>query len=169
MKRKTITQIVCAVALISLLPASGWAFRNDCNGEGMRGDGPMGARHEHRMDRMADILDLTEAQQKQIDAIHEQERATFEADREQRREIHEQMRALIESDNFDEAAIRNLATKEAEMEIEQRVSRAKVRNQVFNILTPEQQELSKKLGPMHGERGGKHHRGGPGPGLGMDD
>jgi protein CpxP len=108
----------------------------------------MEMKHEKQLEMMADLLDLTEAQQEQIRSIHEQERDGHEGLRQQMHDSHEQMRALLDSDTFDESAIRNLATSQASLKTEMFVSRAKVKHQVFQLLNSDQQVLAKKIQPL---------------------
>ena len=79
----------------------------------------------------------------------------MEGSRQQMRKDHEQMRTLLESDTFDEAAIRSLANKQASLKTEMFVSQAKVKHEVFQLLTVEQQELAQKIKPLLHEQG-KH-------------
>ena len=105
---------------------------------------------------MAELLDLTEAQQEQIRAIHEQERAGNNEAMQQMHDGREEMRKLLEGETFDEAAIRQLATSQASLKTEMLVSRARVKHQVFQLLSPEQQELARKIQPfMQKQRGHK--------------
>jgi protein CpxP len=157
MKSKMITLIFIGTMLVTGI-LSGMAFAD-------RGNMPsfedrqdrMEMKHEKRMDAMADVLDLSEAQQEQISAIHEKERAEKEGSMQQMREDHEQMRTLLESDTFDENAIRSLANIQAILKTEMFVSRAKVKHEIFQLLTAEQQELAKKIKPLLHEQG-KHHQ-----------
>jgi protein CpxP len=115
----------------------------------------MEMKHEKRLELMAGVLDLSETQQEQIRTIHEQERADMEGTMQQMREGHEQMRALLESDTFDETAIRNLANNQAGLKTDMFVSRARVKHEVFQLLTAEQQELAKRIKPLLHDQG-KH-------------
>ena len=72
----------------------------------------------------------------------------MDATRQQLHQGHEQMQALLEADNFDEAAIRSLANSQAGLKTEMFVSRARVKHQVFQLLTAEQQVLAKKIAPL---------------------
>ncbi len=103
---------------------------------------------EKRLELMADLLDLSEAQQLQVRAVHEQEQAKLEPYRQQMDEGHEALRGLLDSDIFDEAAIRSLAATQANFKTEMMVSRARVRHQTFALLNAEQQALAKKLQPL---------------------
>lgn len=108
----------------------------------------MKMEHERRSEVMAEVLDLSEGQQDQIRTIHEQERADMEEIMQQMREGHEQMRALLGTDSFNEQEVRTLARAQESLKTEMFVSRAKVKHEVFQLLSTEQQELAKKLKPL---------------------
>ncbi|WP_432823964.1 Spy/CpxP family protein refolding chaperone [Trichloromonas sp.] len=127
---------------------------------GGAGDGSGGGRH---LAKMAKVLDLSEAQQAQIQTILAAERAKTEPLRQQMEADREQMRQLVQADSFDEAAVRALASKKAEVGTELMVSRARTQNLIQAQLTPEQRERAEKVRPlMQEQRGGKgrHHNDG---------
>jgi protein CpxP len=155
MKRKMITLIFIGTMLgTGILSGMAFADRGNTPSPEDRQD-RMEMKHEKRMDVMADVLDLSETQQDQIRAIHEKERTEKEATMQQMREDHEQMRVLLDSDTFNEAAIGSLANKQATLKAEMFVSQAKVKHEVFQLLTAEQQELANKIKPLMHEQG-KH-------------
>ncbi len=157
MKSKMIALIFIGTMLVTGI-LSGMAFADRGNMPSLedRKD-RMEMKHEKRMDVMADVLDLSESQQEQIQAIYEKERTEKEGARQQMREDREQMRTLLESDTFDESTIRSLANKQASLKTEMFVSRAKVKHEIFQLLTAEQQELAKKIKPLLNEQG-KHRQ-----------
>jgi len=116
------------------------------------GDGP-------RMDRMAVILDLSEDQQDRIRAIREAGRRQAAPLLKTLAEERDQLRALTHADTFDEAAVRALAERHAATRSELIVIRARTRNQVHAVLTPEQRTLAEKLRPHRGRGHGRHNGG----------
>jgi protein CpxP len=157
MKNKIFT-ISFIAAMFTVGFMGGWAYaessdKSPCDERQER----MEMKHEKRLELMAEVLDLTETQHKQIQKIIEQERAEMDGNREKMRESREQMRALLENDTFDEAAVRSLAESEAKLKVDAFVTRAKVKNQIFQLLTSEQQDLAEKLEPLL-HKPGKHHR-----------
>lgn len=118
---------------------------------------PSFENRQGRMEMMAEVLGLSDAQKEQIRSIHEQEHTAMEQTIQQMREGREQMRALLENDTFNEEAIRSLALSQESLRTEMFVSRAKVKNQVFQLLTSDQQELANKLKPLL-RKPGRHHR-----------
>ncbi len=107
------------------------------------------------MGRMTQVLDLTKEQQSRIDAIVEDERSKTEPLRQRMNENREQLRKMADAESFDEAAVRALATKKAELGAELMVERARAHNRIQAELTPEQRELSQKIRPLmqDGRRG----------------
>ncbi|HSM00419.1 MAG TPA: Spy/CpxP family protein refolding chaperone, partial [Candidatus Limnocylindria bacterium] len=112
-----------------------------------------------RIDRMAKKLNLTEAQKEQVKAILASERDKAEPLRQQLAENRENLRKAIEAEPFKEATVRALAQSQNEARVELVVSRARAKSQIYALLTPEQRELAKKLGPMgEGRHGHRHWR-----------
>jgi protein CpxP len=157
MKNKIITiSFVTAMFTVGLLGGFACAESFDkvpCDDNQER----MEMKHQKHLEIMAEVLDLSEAQKKQIQEIIEQEREIMEGNKEKMHNSREQMRALLENNSFDEVAVRSLAESEAKLKVEAFVAREKVKNQIFQLLTTEQQELAEKLEPLLHEPG-KHHR-----------
>ena len=61
----------------------------------------------------------------------------------------ETMHRLVTAENFDESAVRAQAEKMAQEQVARQVELAKVRNQMFHLLTPEQQAV---LNTRHQQR-----------------
>lgn len=108
--------------------------------------GPGGPRGEDPMFRE---LNLTDAQKQQIKTLREKQRTDSESYHEQLREIGEQMRPLVEAASFDEAAVRALLAKEAQLETELKLIRIRTDNAVFNVLTAEQKAKLDELRRNH--------------------
>ncbi|GFE62772.1 Spy/CpxP family protein refolding chaperone [Geobacter sp. AOG2] len=148
--------IMCALLAATALGVNGvWAGGGDDHGQRMRGeegDGPIGMMPpppppEEIIAHMTRQLKLTGDQQTKIKAV-------FAADREKtatlmqklgeyRKQLHDAARGAT----FDEAAIRALATKQAQAEVELIVARERVRSQVSALLTPEQRVAAEKFPP----------------------
>ncbi len=103
-------------------------------------------------------LNLTVDQHNQIRAIQEKSMEGFQATREQMKEIAEQRRAIVHADAFDAAAARELAAREAALQVEISVARMQTENAIYNVLTPEQKaklaelEKNRPQGPPMGRR-----------------
>jgi len=116
--------------------------------------GPGLHRFEEMLPRLAEELDLTDAQQSQIQAILDEELPAIESMREQLRDAHQAFRESHPPEAFDEAAVRAFAESQAQTHVELMVAGARTRSRVHNVLTTEQQaQLADMRGP-HGRRGG---------------
>lgn len=157
MKNKVITTSFIATMLtVGILGGLAYAEPSDIFSCDDRQD-RMELKHDKRLEIMAEVLDLSEAQKQQIRDIVEQERTEMGDNKKKMCEGREQMRTLLESDTFDEAAIRSLAQSQSALRTEMLISRAKVKHQVFQLLTADQQELAEKLKPLLYKQG-KHHQ-----------
>ncbi len=72
-----------------------------------------------------------------------------EHQRQQMRDLMQQARHEVTAENFDENAVRAQAEKMANEQIARQVEMAKVRNQMYRLLTPEQQAV---LNEKHQQR-----------------
>jgi Spy/CpxP family protein refolding chaperone len=128
--------------------------------EGFAGDeGPRGMKG-----RMAQELGLSESQKKQINALLKAEQEKSAPLREQIEENREQLRKASLTAPFNEAAVRELAAKQAQLKTELLVSHARVKSEISALLTPEQRARAEKLRPPMGPRPGQHM-----PHFGWDD
>ena len=85
-------------------------------------------------------LDLTAAQLEQVKALMQAEREASAPHHETLQGINEQMRKAVESGEFDEAAVRALASKEAAVTVELRVIGARTQAAIYKLLTDEQKK-----------------------------
>ena len=95
---------------------------------------------------MFDGISLTEHQRQQL-------RDLMQRARHDRPPVNvsemETMHRLVTAENFDESAVRAQAEKMAQEQVVRQVEMAKVRNQMFHLLTPEQQAV---LNTRHQQR-----------------
>ncbi len=87
---------------------------------------------------MFDGISLTEHQRQQLRDLMQQ--ARHEQSPVNVSEI-ETMHKLVTAEKFDESAVRAQAEKMAQEQVKRQVEMAKVRNQMFHLLTPEQQTI----------------------------
>lgn len=110
-------------------------------GPGGRGPGGPG-----RMGMLGPIVrDLTDAQREQVRGIMESHRDEFKQVAEKMGAAREAMRALTDADTVDESAIRAKSVDVAAAEADAAILNAKVRAEVFGILTPEQVAKAKEM------------------------
>ncbi len=108
-----------------------------------RGRGPMGLLGE--LGRGFRQLDLTDAQREQIRGIVDSHQSAFKEIGDRLRAAHLGMDALVTADTVDEAAIRAKSAEVAAVQADAAVLRARVHQDVFSVLTAEQQAKAKEL------------------------
>ncbi|ABP42174.1 stress adaptor protein CpxP [Yersinia pestis subsp. microtus bv. Caucasica] len=144
--RKVTTLVMASMFVLG--SSAAFAADNTKVTEGYHGDGKMmmnkkGDRGHHNM---FDGINLTEQQRQQMrDLMRQSHQSQPRLDLEDREAMHK----LITADKFDEAAVSAQAEKMSQNQIERHVEMAKVRNQMYNLLTPEQKEA---LNKKHQER-----------------
>ncbi|WP_300481657.1 Spy/CpxP family protein refolding chaperone [Shewanella sp.] len=103
-----------------------------------------GGRHMDQggMHRMFEGLDLTDAQRadiKKLFADQKAARADSRPTKEQRLAHRTEMQTLMTAPNFDEVQAKALMSAQQEQRQAQAIERMKLHNQIYNLLTPEQQ------------------------------
>ena len=173
MKKRIIvpTLVVGTLLIGSLVMAGPGGYgKGNCDGNG-KGSGAMNyEQHEERMgnrlEMMGTVLDLTEEQKTQIEALSNQKWQDHQQLREQMQASRDAMHAAQNADTFNEADFRAKAAERAELKTEMMVQRVKHRQQIYNLLTPEQREKADTLGGLMGGGYGKgRHHGGYGRGF----
>ncbi|MDD9196617.1 CpxP family protein [Aliivibrio sp. S3MY1] len=143
-----IKKMVLGAAVLPLYFASASAFAaGESHHEGgMKGEGMHGGKCMMKANKKAfKELDLTDAQEDQFDEMRDARKAEMKAKKGQKRQPttemkadHEAMQNLMLADNFDEQAVRDLAEKMSQRQIDRRVEMMKKRHEMMNILTPAQ-------------------------------
>ncbi|ENG0017394.1 cell-envelope stress modulator CpxP [Enterobacter hormaechei] len=105
-----------------------------------------GATQHSSQSHMFDGISLTEHQRQQMRDL--MQRARHDQPPVNVSEM-ETMHRLVTAENFDESAVRAQAEKMAQEQVARQVEMAKVRNQMFHLLTPEQQAV---LNTKHQQR-----------------
>ncbi|MCW8860487.1 MAG: Spy/CpxP family protein refolding chaperone [Deltaproteobacteria bacterium] len=157
---KKITTI--SALLIALLFSAGslfaWSGHHGGKNHGecdRRGEGMTYEQHEERMEnrleRMAVILDLTEKQKEQLEDLHEKNWQDHQAMRAQMQESRNELHEYKFGKEFNEAEFRAKAQKHANLKTEMMVQRAQHKQDVYAVLTPDQQVKAEKLGGMLGK------------------
>jgi Spy/CpxP family protein refolding chaperone len=137
-------------ALVLLAGAVPAAHAQDVAGPGY-GPGPRG-----RMGRMGPMgpmgmefgfrqLGLTDDQRQQVRTIMDRHREDFRSLGERMRTAREAVHAAVTSESPDESAIRTASAALADVQADGAVLRAKVHQEVWAVLTPEQREKAKSL------------------------
>jgi Spy/CpxP family protein refolding chaperone len=128
---------------------------------------PMHGHGEWGMDgRMmgffADYLNLTDAQQTQMRTIMRKEQPTMKPLFQQSHQIDQQLRQYVEG-TYDEAKVQALATQKSQIEAQLTVAQTRLHNELFQVLTPDQQGKMKDMEARHQERMAKHGPDAPPP------
>jgi len=110
----------------------------------MHGHGPGFGQGEHMMEFFADYLNLSDAQQAQMKAILQKEHASLKPLMQQERQNRQQLRQYEEG-AFDEAKVRTIAAQQAQTHVELTVAETRIHNELFQVLTPDQQAKMKDL------------------------
>ena len=154
---------VIPALLIGILLSSGTAFawsgghaKRSCDGEyGKRGQGMTQEQHQERMgsrlERIGVILDLTDQQQEKMKGLFDQQWQDRQSMRDTMQTSRKDFREYKQGKEFNETEFRAKAQKHADLKTEMMVQRAKTRQQILALLTPEQQQKAEKLRGMRGE------------------
>ena len=164
-----VRSIILTIAAIALLAAPTTALAQGGPGGGGWGGnrgfdgGSRDAGHgmlwmlEGRLDRIAERLDLDENQVAAIEAILEKDLPAIEDLVDQARMAGQDWRESHSMGDFDEEIFRNHFETQAEFEVKIKVASAKTFAEVWEVLTPEQQD---ELQTMRGGFGTGYKRGG---------
>ena len=144
-----ITTVALAIVLVAGVAMS-WAAAN--SGQW----GHRGGFERNMLGMMTDYLDLTDAQQAQVKQIFAAEKPAILPLVQQLHQTRQQLRQLEQSSTFDEAKVRSLASQQAQTMTELTVEKAKVANQIFNLLTPDQKAKAQKFMERREARFQKH-------------
>jgi len=109
---------------------------------GMRGD---------MMGFFARQLNLTDEQKTQMKTILQQQRPTMKPLMQQEHQIDLQLRQYVEG-TFDEAKVQALAAQKAQIQSQLTVAETRVHNQLYALLTPDQQSQVKQMEAQHEAR-----------------
>lgn len=152
---KTSRIIIGTLVATLLLSTSALAW----NG-GKRGNCPperVGMQHESRLELMSVILDLSPEQQQKIAELSVSHRAHRAQMHKALNAARQDLRSIKPGADFDAAALKAKADAFAQLKAEMLVDRIEHRQQVFSLLTPEQQEKAAKLRAIKQNQGQGRH------------
>ena len=121
----------------------------------MHGHGHEFGMRDHMMGFFADYLNLTDAQQAQMKSIMQKEHGTVKPLMQQSHQFDQQLRQYVEG-TYDEAKVRALAAQKAQVETELTVQRTRIHNELFQVLSADQQSKMKEMEARHQARMHKH-------------
>jgi len=109
----------------------------------------------HRMGFFAKQLNLTDDQKTQMKTIMQKEHPTMKPLFQQQQQIDQQLRQFVEGP-FDQANVQALATQKAQVQAQLTVAETRIHNQLYQLLTPDQQSQLKQMQAKHEARMQKH-------------
>jgi periplasmic protein CpxP/Spy len=109
----------------------------------------------HMVGFYAKNLDLTDAQKAQMKEIIEKERPTIEPLMKQSHQIEQQLHQYEEG-TYTESKVRPLATQQSKVELELTVQRTRIHNELYQVLTADQQAKLKEIEAEHQARMQQH-------------
>jgi protein CpxP len=133
-----------SLGLVAVLSVPVLAQGPDGRGHGRRGDG-LGRMARGVQGLPLRQLELTDAQREQVRGIVSARSADFKAVADRLRSAREAQQAAVTRVPVDENEVRARVTDAAAIEAEMAVLRARVHEQVYQVLTPEQQQKAKTL------------------------
>ncbi len=142
------------VAALAVLLGTALAHSQDADA-GPRMHGHQVGFGEHMLHFFADYLNLTDAQQAQMKTVLHKEHATLKPLFQQLHQTEMQLRQYEEG-AYDEAKVRALAQQESQAQVELTVQKTRIHNQLFQMLTPDQQARMKEFEARHDARMLKH-------------
>lgn len=115
--------------------------------------------HEFGMGHMiqfwAKKLNLTDDQQTQMQAVLQKERPNLHPLMQQERQIESQLHQYV-TGTYDAAKVQALAAQKAPIDTQLTVARTRVMNELYQLLTPDQQAQVKQLEAQHQARMQQH-------------
>ena len=132
---RTVVFFVVASALFVVGANMAYAFGGHGSGKNM----------ERCVERMAEKLDLSDAQRGQFEQIHEENRGEGEALHDAMRKNRQALHSLDPSARDYSKQVAKLASEKAELSRQMVVHKSEVRAKVHAMLTPEQREKAKQL------------------------
>ncbi len=171
----TTKSLFAATAVAALLTATAFAAGGRHDGGGMHDRGPppmdgMGGMgmHPGMLDRMADELDLSDAQRQTIRGLFESARPAMQANRDEMRKNAELLRNTEPGDKDYQSVVERVSRASGELASRAVSDGAQLRARVWAVLTPEQRVKAKAMGDkmrsrmaerMKERREGRHSHG----------
>lgn len=147
MKKYAITSGIIVVVLAAALALHAEAkFRRASQSWG---GPPMAGRF---LQHMADVLDLTDAQQAQIKQMWQDEQPAVRPLLQQLAETHKQMVAATGGGKFDQAQVQTIANQQAQTIAQLIVEKQKLQSKVYTVLNADQKAKFERLQQRHMSR-----------------
>jgi len=111
--------------------------------------------HGQMMGFFGKALNLTDDQKAQMKTIMQKEHPTMKPLMQQQHLVDQQLRQYVEG-AYDEAKVRTLATQKAQIQVELTVAQTRIHNQLYQLLTTDQQAKLKQMEANHEARMQRH-------------
>jgi periplasmic protein CpxP/Spy len=98
----------------------------------------------HEMGFFAKYLNLTDDQKAQMKAVMQKERPTMKPLMQQERQLDLQLRGYVEG-TYDDAKVQALVSQQAQNLVQLKVQETRIHNELFQLLTPDQQAKMKQF------------------------
>jgi periplasmic protein CpxP/Spy len=121
----------------------------------MHGHGHEFGMEGHKMGFFAKYLDLSDAQRAQMKSVLQKEHPTLKPLMQQLHQTRQQLKQY-EQGVYDEAKVRGLATQQTQTMVELTVQETRIHNELFQLLTPDQQNKMKEFEANREARMQKH-------------
>lgn len=109
----------------------------------------------HGMGFFAKYLDLTDAQKTQMKAVLHKERPAMKPLMQQVHQMDQQLRQYVEG-TYDEAKVQSLVAQQSQTLVQLKVQETRVHNELYQLLTPDQQAKMKEFEANREARMQKH-------------
>lgn len=111
--------------------------------------------HDHGMGFFAKRLNLTDEQKTQMKAVMQKEHPAMKPLFQQQHQIDQQLRQYVEG-TFDQAKVQALAAQKAQIQAQMTVAETRIHNELYQLLTPDQQSQLKQMQANREARMQKH-------------
>jgi len=118
--------------------------------------------HGDRMGFFAKQLNLTDDQKTQMKSVMQKEHPAMKPLFQQQHLIDQQLRQYVEG-TFDQAKVQALAAQKAQIQAQMTVAETRIHNELYQLLTPDQQAQLKQLQANRDARMQKHMQREPAP------
>lgn len=112
----------------------------------------------HMMGFMAQKLNLTDDQKAQMKAVFQKEHPTIKPLMQQQHQIDTLLRQYVEGP-FDQAKVQALAAQKAQIQAQLTVQETRIHNELYQLLTADQQAQLKQMEAQHETRMQQHMNG----------
>jgi len=140
--------VLCGAATLS------YAQQSDQTGSSATWNGH---RHGH-MEYLARQLDLTDAQKAEIKTMMQAQRATLHPLMQQMHSLDQQLKQYTEG-TYDEAKVQALVTQQSQTLVQLKVEETRIHNELYQLLTPDQQAKLKEIEANREARMQQHMQG----------